>query len=105
METPPNQRRFSQPRKPLPKKNTAIMEFQAFTAVAAPKSTATGMNHMHHTQNGFSNQNQVINSALTSFQNFRLTSEGITEVVSSTPNGRRFKLTKEGIKEISSRRI
>jgi hypothetical protein len=47
METPPNQRRFSQPRKPLPKKNTAIMEFQAFTAAAtAPKSVATGM-HRH----------------------------------------------------------
>eukprot|EP01124_Arcella_intermedia_P020423 TRINITY_DN2789_c1_g3_i2.p1 TRINITY_DN2789_c1_g3~~TRINITY_DN2789_c1_g3_i2.p1 ORF type:complete len:293 (-),score=57.13 TRINITY_DN2789_c1_g3_i2:113-991(-) len=38
------------------------------------------------------------------FQSFRITSDGITEVVQSPASGRRFRLTKEGIKEVSSAR-
>jgi len=101
IETPPNQRKFSQSRKPLPKVNL-LPDIQSFTTTS-PRNNNN--NRSYISRDSFTNNTSSQLSNQPAFQSFRLTSDGITEVVPSPSNGRRFKLTKEGIKEISSRRI
>jgi len=82
-ETPPNLRRLDISPETIPRSFHSHSELSSLHVPASPVPT----------------------SAPTSpFQSFRLTSEVITEVVQSPPNGRRFRLTKDGIKEISSTR-